>query len=525
MTTDGTITLETSLNGSNTMELSLYITDTELQNALSEYRDDRERHDFAVSALKIGAIALRQAQGRIDAEEVRREGDRFIENMGHILTRYQHDVTEQINTCLKNYFDPDSGQFNERVKRLVENDGELERVIRGQIGSNGSELSRTLAVHVGPDSLLMHKLDPKSTDGLINLLVKSTEGTLSDQRELILREFSLDNSEGALNRMVGKLTKNHGEVGEALENRIESVMGEFSLDKEDSALSHMVNQVNDAQRKISSEFSLDNEDSALVKIRKELLDVIGKQHQTNEEFQREVIRNLTDMTARKQESEKGTRHGLDFEEAVFDFINEQCQKAGDVATRTGNTTGRTLHSKKGDVVIKLGPEHVAAGAQIVVEAKQDASYTPDKALSELDEARKNRDAGIGLFVFSERTAQVGIDPFSRYGENIVIVWNAEDPASNVVFDAGLSVAKALSVQAKSYRDEVGADFEEIEKAISEIERQVGGLDEITKSAEAIENHTGKILNRCRIMRNGLNKQIGILNEEVGDLRQVISSTP
>ncbi|WP_456371884.1 hypothetical protein [Thiolapillus sp.] len=43
------------------------------------------------------------------------------------------------------------------------------------------------------------------------------------------------------------------------------------------------------------------------------------------------------------------------------MLRDLSQKAGDLATTTGNSTGRTRNCKVGDVVIELGPEHVAAG--------------------------------------------------------------------------------------------------------------------------------------------------------------------
>ena len=138
-----------------TVELHLHIDDRELCEELSRYAEGRERHDFAVSAMRIGAIALRQAQGRIDAEQVRQEGDRFVENLGHALSRHQSEVVEQITGCLKGYFDPTSGLFNERVRLLVQEDGELERLIRGQIEGDSSVLVRTLDSHVGRESPLM----------------------------------------------------------------------------------------------------------------------------------------------------------------------------------------------------------------------------------------------------------------------------------------------------------------------------------------------------------------------------------
>ena len=506
-----------------TVELHLHIDDRELCEELSRYAEGRERHDFAVSAMRIGAIALRQAQGRIDAEQVRQEGDRFVENLGHALSRHQSEVVEQITGCLKGYFDPTSGLFSERVRLLVQEDGELERLIRGQIEGDGSVLVRTLDSHVGKESPLMQKLNPVSAGGLITQLTKSTEDTLDTQRERILTEFSLDNKEGALSRLIDELKENHGEVSVALQERIDAVMAEFSLDREDSALSRLVERVERAQGQISKEFSLDEEGSALARMRSELLAGIEKQRETNEKFQGDVIERLADMTARKQESERSTRHGKEFEVAVFDYVSERSQLAGDIATHVGETTGNIRNNKKGDIEVRLGQEHVAAGAKIVVEAKQDTSYTLQKALDELKGARENRGADVGIFVFSKRTVSEEISPFFRQGNDVVVVWDSEDPGSDAYLDAGLSVAKALSVRAKAHGEEVGPDLEAMEKAILEVERQARGLGEIDTWTNTIKSNSDKILDRVRIMRAGLQTQTGILQEKLAALRDVVGA--
>ena len=521
MTTNGVAAdYKTILNGDGHYELRLHVTDLEVLDALAEREEGTARHDFALAALKIGVVALRQAQGRIDAERIQQEGDRLIENMKRDLDEHRRGVTEQISVSLKDYFDPDSGKLSERVKRLVENDGEIERVIRRQISGDGSELANTLKVHVGADSAFMRAIDPNAADGLIRQLDETTKSALTEHRKVILDEFSLDKPEGALSRMVSEIKEKHGEVGESLEKQIDSVMGEFDLGDKDSALSRLVARVEDAQDQISSEFSLDEDGSALAKMQKKLLETLESHRQTNERFQREVEGALREMVAGKRESEKSTRHGLDFEKDVFDFINNRSQESGDVAMPTGNTTGILRANKKGDVVVKLGADHIAAGAQIVFEAKQDASYTLDKALTELEEARKNRNAGVGVFVFSKRTVResLNIEPFSRHGDDIVVVWDSEDPSSNIYLDVGLEVAKAISVQAKSQSDEVGEDFEAIDKAIAEIQRNTEGLSEITTAADSIDRQVDKILNRARIMRNGINRQVGILNAQIDGLR-------
>ena len=159
-----------SPNGSASVELILQINDSDLCSELAAYPEGQEREEFAISAMRIGVIALRQAQGRIDADRVRQEGERFVNNMQFALETHQKEVTGQIGLCLKTYFDPESGQFSERVKRLTEKDGDLERVIRAQVEGSDSGLAQTLTTHVGKDSPLMRTLDPEATTGLIQQL-------------------------------------------------------------------------------------------------------------------------------------------------------------------------------------------------------------------------------------------------------------------------------------------------------------------------------------------------------------------
>src|SRR5207253_1167311 len=129
------------------------------------------------------------------------------------------------------------------------------------------------------------------------------------------------------------------------------------------------------------------------------------------------------------------------------------------------------------------------------EAKEDASYTMQRALEDLELARKNRGADVGLFVFSALTAPSGLEPFSRYGDDVVIVWDAENPPSDVVLIAGISVAKCLCARARVIGESRAADFDAIDRAILEIERQIGGLDEIFKYAGTIKSNGEKIIDR------------------------------
>lgn len=501
------------MTDSDEITLKLTITDRELCEVLAEHPEGSQRTDFATTAMKIGVLALRQAQGRIDAEQIRAEGERLMKDLENELTKHQKGVTDRLSSSLKDYFDPESGRFNDRVKRLIEKDGELAQIIRSQVEGEGSALVKTLDSHTGKDSALMKMLDPEAADGVVKSLSAATEKTLADQREQILSQFSLDKPESALNRLVTELKKSNGDL-----------MREFDLNADDSALKRLMDGVEGAQRKITSEFSLDEEGSALARMRKQLLETFEKQSKENQQFQTEVRASLAAMQARRQEAERGTRHGLDFEDAVYDFINDRSQKAGHIATPTGNTVGRRGRSRVGDAVVELGPEHSAAGARIVVEAKEDRSYQLAKAREEIQTARDNRDAAVGIFVFSKSTAPESLETFSRYGNDVVVVWDKDDTGTDVFLDAGLSVAIALSVRAQAHTAEVGADFEAIEQAVLNIQQQAGALTDIKRWASTVRNNGDNIAKSAEKMQEGLNAQIEVLNEKVTDLRLVVGDT-
>ena len=161
---------------------------------------------------------------------------------------------------------------------------------------------------------------------------------------------------------------------------------------------------------------------------------------------------------------------------------------------------------------------------MAIEAKEDRSYTLTKACEEIRQARDNRDAQIGLFVFSKRSAPDGLEPFGRYGDDIVVIWDAEDATSDVYLKAGLLTARALCIRSARKKDHQAADWQAITAAILEIERRTGGLDEVRKSAETIQNASGNILERVRKNRTALDRQIELLRDKIDDLRHITSET-
>lgn len=528
------------------LPLDLIVRDPDVIAELSTFPTGEARDDFALKALRIGVLALRQARGQIDTEVIRREGDRLIASLETHLKSHTQLMHDRTSATLREYFDPESGRFQERVNRLIQRDGELEQMLRRQLGAEDSELAKTLSSHFGQESELLQWLNPDEGRGLLCALRETLEQQLLTQREHVLKQFSLDNKDGALSRFILELTERQGTLTVQLQEQIDTVVKEFSLDEENSALSRLVANVDRAQRTITREFSLDEdasalsrlkrmleqtnsaieghlsldeENSALARLKREMLGLLTEHREQNTKFQEEIKVAISTMIARKQEAAKSTRHGLDFEAAAMDFLLGESQKAGDVFEATGSRVGRIKNCKKGDAVVELGTESVAPGAKVVIEAKEVAGYQLADARLEIDEARQNRDACTGLFIFSRLTAPSGLEPVCRLGSDVYVVWDQENAESDLYLKLGLSLARALAVRRHLHDASQSADVQAIETAVLGLEKACNGLEELQSSAEQVTKHGDKMLKRIDLIRKEVERQLGVLKEKTQALKQ------
>lgn len=498
--------------------LHLAITDPEVIAAVNDTPAGPQRIEFVAACLKIGVLSLRAAKGVVDGDAIRSAGDRLIDQLTERLSGYRAALESNVTSTLSHYFDPASGLFPVRVESLVKADGDLARVIQQQIGSAQQELDKTLERFLGERSEFLALLAPTEGNRLLAAMRQTVDDVAKAEKQAIIGQFSLDDPGSALSRLVRELTANHGNLTNALTTQISEVVAEFSLDRPESALSRLVGRVEDAQKAISLEFSLDNSDSALTRLRKEVQGQLDTLTTAQTNFHTEVVGLLSAMNARKEAEARSTTHGAAFEIAVGDQLRALGVPAGDIVEDVGTTTGNIRNSKIGDYVVILPPESAAAGARIVVEAKESASYSVRSTLTEADEARRNRSAGICLFVHSARTAPAGLEALSKFGNDVVVVWDPSDANTDVVFRAGYLTAKALSLRSAQRSGEEAASYQKIDKAIEAVRKTLLGFDELKTTSETISNGASKMLDRVRIMRNDLDRQVEILADQVCALK-------
>jgi hypothetical protein len=136
---------------------------------------------------------------------------------------------------------------------------------------------------------------------------------------------------------------------------------------------------------------------------------------------------------RRQEAERGTAKGLEFEDAVEEVLREEAHNlSGCIVERTGQLAG-TLgpDAKVGDFVLTL-----ADGTRVAVEAKNVSRISLGGStgiLAELDRAMDNRNASWSLGISRQDAFPREVGTFGVYGNRLLVV----DPGDGTLLRVAL----------------------------------------------------------------------------------------
>lgn len=485
------------------MHLTFSVLDPDVIAEVQRRAEGPQREEYLRTAMRIGVLALRQAGGTLDGQTLRNEGERLVEQVEGRLREHASTLNKAVEKELKAYFDPSSGHFQQRVKALVSDDGELARVLKAHLGDNGT-LAQQLARSVGENSPLMKHLSPEQKDGLIAAITSIAKEQLELQSSKVLGEFDLNNPKGALVRL----------------------MSQFDPNDPKTALGVLKTALQSTQDQIRKDLSLDQPASALSNLHGQLKKQIDDLAQSQARFQTDVATVLAEVRGTRAERAVSPSGGFDFEHAVGDVLRARVAALGDLFESVGEQTGNVPRSKVGDHVQTLGAESAASGIKVVYECKRSDSYTLGKALAELDEARRNRGAEVGVFVLAASSlrdnARLAADfghVISRHGNDIIAVWDETDPAQGVVIDAVVTLARALAV--RDAATDVGqseSDWDAIDKAMNDVQRQIEYFEEMTGWCGNIKRDAKKIEDRLGLVEEALKRDLSRLSSELEALR-------
>lgn len=260
---------------------------------------------------------------------------------------------------------------------------------------------------------------------------------------------------------------------------------------EDAVKKHLESKI----QEMTDQFSLDIDGSALARLKLEIAKEVQEIKTSNNKFFIELKEALGMKVAKHEESEKGTEKGREFEDALYDYVAEIGRQLNDSTENLRATTGATPRSKKGDYVVCLGDTSAAPGEKIVIEAKKEHGYKIKDGIQELKEAKRNRDALIGILAFSKECAPPEIGDFHFIGNDFFVTIDNDALSSRaplIYLEAAYKIARALIVTTFQKDESKNVNVGQIKREIASIVESVSRLSELIKKAKTINTNSKTI---------------------------------
>jgi hypothetical protein len=253
-------------------------------------------------------------------------------------------------------------------------------------------------------------------------------------------------------------------------------------------------------QKVVEQFSLDSDQSGLSRMRLVLQQRLDAMKDENAKFFAEMKEAMGVEAGRRQEAEKGTEKGREFEVALYDHVARIGRELGDTTQNVRSIVGAVPRAKVGDYVITLGETSAAPGKNIVIEAKKDASYRMKDAGEEMVTAKENREAEVGIFAFAKGYEPPEVGDFLRIGTDFFVTVDEEDLSAGrplVFLEAAYKIARA-SIVASSRKDETdGIDLDNVRREIESLIRELERFAEMSTKAATIANNSKFIVDNLK----------------------------
>ena len=496
--------------------------------ALSE----AQRQGFVTDAWTIGVRAITNAHRNADEARLADVGKSLLEGVDRELEAYvvrQQDVLVQM---LKRYFDPKDGQVALRIEDFLKDGGELARTMERYLSPENGALARTLAKELGANSPLLKKLSTTDNEGIVHAIEGRLKETFEKNQVAMAKALDPLAQDGAVARFLAALRRDMEKADNDRSKQLLLVTKALDANDEASLLSRLMKETQLARLSFVRAMNPDEPGSPLAILKTSLTSLLAAHAKSQaealasmEERQQKLDQYIRDSVTRLEERRRGdnrsARGGTNFEEATLRFIQRSVQGAPIVADSTGGAVGARPNCKVGDQVLRFAAESIYAGAVLVVEVKHDASYTVTKALAELEVARSNRGAQVGLFVMARSHAPAGFPDMARYGTDILVTWDSEDESTDPYLHAAVILGLALASRQHRPVDEgdvkalAGVEHQ-IQAELARHERMKKLADGIRKNAEALGDELRIGSNKLSVLLRNAKDTLKALNVELSD---------
>lgn len=525
------------------------VVDTSVQLTLEDARSEAtqlfgelsepQQRQLAEEAWQIGLRALGNAQAQARESRLEDIGKTLLGDVDTVLKRHVSTQLTAVETAMNRYFDPQDGEVNRRMACFLADDGMLHRVLSEHLSGEQSQLARTLAAQVGEHSELFKRLDPDHKGSVIQMFEERLAGVLRESQREMSQALDPAAPDGALARLLTSLRKEMEQGQQRGANQLAKAVAALDANDETSAIARLMKETEKTQQALLRAINPANADSPMATVSKVIRDLLESQGQSQRELlelqakrHEELDRFIRDALARtetqKASDASSPRGGSTFEDQVIDFITAACGTEY-VVEPTGNTTGHVGRSKVGDALVGFPTESIFSGCCVVVEAKRDASYNPAKMLAEMEKARQNRAAEVGLFVMARASAWSGAPEFARFGTTIFVLWDPEDRGSDAFLQAALFSATFMATRRRSDADQGDVEAlrdvdDRIQAELKRIAKMRNEVAKIMRAGETLENELRVGDDKLRKLVQKAKATLAALNVELLD-REVEVENP
>ncbi|MEO7032381.1 MAG: hypothetical protein ABI548_00990 [Polyangiaceae bacterium] len=501
---------------------------------------ESQRLGFVADVWTIGFRAIMNAHRNAEEARLADIGKGILDGLDKELDDHVVHQRDVLVEMLKRYFDPKDGQVALRIDGFVKDGGQLTTAMEKYLAPEHGTLARTLAQQLGENSPLLKRLSPTDHEGIVCVLETRIREALAQNQSAMAKALDPLAEEGIVARFLGMLRKDLEKADNDRTKQLVAVTKALDANDEGSLLSRLMRETQSARMAFVRAMNPDEPGSPLAVLKGSLASLLEGQAKSQaealaavEERQLKLDHFIRESVARLEERRRGDAHsprgGTTFEGNGLDFVQRAVQGAPIVVDNLGGVIGARPGCKVGDQVLRFTDESVFAGATLVVEMKHDASYTISKALAELELARSNRGAQVGLFVMARSHAPAGFPAMARYGQDILVTWDDEDESTDPYLQAGIILGLALASRQRRPVDEGDikalADVEHrIQQELKRHETMKKLAERIRKDAEELGDELRKGSDKLSLLLRSAKTTLKALNVELDDAEAERSET-
>ena len=377
----------------------------------------------------------------------------------------------------------------------------------GMVATAGSDdradlLLRIMSVGVQGVASMGIGIDLSAIDtrvhGVLESVTTEAEATvraiIDESRSSLSKQFDPEQRSSILARALSDFTAWRDEFLDGLDPGIEGSAATVLIQR----LLDLVGPDGALERRLAAALDMDEGDSAFARLSR-LID------ERFDDLRHDLVGDRAAEAARLNEAERGTAHGVEFEDVVEANLRRWASTSkGTIVERTSTSVGTlTASSKVGDFVVTLGD-----GRRIVVEAKRHASITlagSGGILGELDAAMTNRRADAAVCIAGRDAFPAEVGRFNVYGDRVLTV----DEGDGAMTSIAMQWAAASTANTASTGTEL--DTGAIADRIDRIRRAAETLSGARRSVTTITASLGKLHETLGGLRLGVLAQVDDLD--------------